>query len=177
MKKLIIAAAIVCAAVISHAAAVGWTCMGATDYKGGNYSIFVIGQNGVSGTDQIKAIVAAGGLEAASSYAFDTDVVNASSGVASKASATSGKSITYSGSGTDTYQAFIFVQDAAGKNASFTSVASITMTNDSTGKTFGFASQTVNFSSNNFTVNTPEPTSGMLLLLGMAGLALKRKRA
>ena len=47
MKKLIIAAAIVCAATISQAAAVGWTCMNAADFKGGDYSFFVIGKNGI----------------------------------------------------------------------------------------------------------------------------------
>ena len=173
MKKLIIAAAIVCAATISQAAAVGWTCMGTSAFSGGDYDIFVIGKNGVTGVDQIKAIVAAGGLEAASAYAFDTGSVSTT---ASKAATQSGKSITYSGSGTDSYSAFIFVQDAKGENASFTSTASITMGDDSTSKTWGFANQATNLANNKFAV-APEPTSGLLLLLGVAGLALKRRRA
>ena len=180
MKKLIIAAAIVCAAAVSQAAAVGWNCAGATDFKGGDYSIFVLGMNGVKSdssqaTAQIKAIVEAGGLEAASAYAFGGDVVN-SSGAATKASGSSGKTITYSGSGTDTYSAFIFVQDADGEKASFTDVKSITMDNNSTGKTFQFQSQSTAFTANKFDV-APEPTSGLLLLIGVAGLALRRRRA
>ena len=173
MKKLIIAAAIVCAATISQAAAVGWTCLGTSAFSGGDYDIFVIGKNGVTSVDQIKTIVAASGLEAASAYAFDTGSVGST---ASKTSSASGKSITYSGSGVDTYSAFIFVQDAKGENASFTSTASITMDNDSTGKTWGFANQATTLTANKFAV-APEPTSGLLLLLGVAGLALKRRRA
>ena len=39
MKKLIIAAAIVCVATISQAAAVGWTCMNVnSSVRGGAYS-------------------------------------------------------------------------------------------------------------------------------------------
>lgn len=37
-------------------------------------------------------------------------------------------------------------------------------------------SETDQLTQNGYTVNVPEPTSGLLLLLGVAGLALKRKR-
>ena len=176
MKKLIIAAAIVCAATISQAAAVGWTCMNATDFKGGDYSFFVIGKNGVTGIDQIKAIVEAGDLSAADSYAYFKGGAVSAAGVASRANTVTPKvDIAYSGSGTDTYQAFIFVQDAAGEKASYTDIKSIEMDNDSSGKTFAFGNQAAAFSSNKFDV-APEPTSGLLLLVGVAGLALRRRR-
>lgn len=176
MRKLIIVAAIAFTATVSHAAAVCWNCMNAADFKGGNYSIFVIGINEVTSAAQIKELVAAGGLSSVSSYAFDKGEVS-TSGTATKSNTTSGKEITYSGSGTDTYTAFIFVQNATGDKASFSANASITMENNSTSKTFAFNNQGTAFSSNSFTVNVPEPTSGLLLLLGMAGLTLKRKRA
>ena len=172
MRKLIIAAAIVCAAAISQAAAVGWSAAGATGYS--TYDMFVIGKNGVTGVDQMKAIVAAGGLDAASEYAFAEGTLK--NGAAVQAANTSPYSITYSGSGTDNYTAFIFVEDAAGEQASHTSTFDFAIANNDTPKTLTFGNQASNYTANSFAV-APEPTSGLLLLLGVAGLALRRRRA
>ena len=182
MKKLIIAAAIVCAAVVSQAAAVGWSSMGASgDFKGGDYSVFVLGMNGVKAdasqaAAQIKAIVEAGGLSAADSYAFYTGGEVASNGAATLGTDKSGKTITYSGSGTDTYTAFLVLEDVNGAYATYSGTKNIELTNDSTPKTWTFSNQATNYTNNKFAV-APEPTSGLLLLLGVAGLALKRRRA
>ena len=175
MKKLIIAAAIVCAATISQAAAVGWTAMNAaTDFRGGDYSVFVIGLNGVTSANQIQAIVAAGGLDSAASYAFFAGGDVASNGAASKGPAVNPiKEITYSGSGTDTYNAFIVMQNADGNKGAYTANASISLANNTDGKTFLFG----NIAGATTFAVAPEPTSGLLLLLGVAGLALRRRRA
>ena len=109
------------------------------------------------------------------SYAFGGGTF-ASTGSAIVTAANSGKSITYSGSGTDVYEAFAILWKADNSAASYTATKSISMANDSTGKTFTFGNQSANLASNQFAV-VPEPTSGLLLLLGMAGLALKRKVA
>ena len=175
MKKLIIVAAIVCAATISQAAAIGWSCTAAS-WKNCDYSVFVIGQKDVTSVAQIKAIVEAGGLSAADSYAFASGLTAASNGAASVAPDASGKSITYSGSGTDAYTMFLVFEDAKGENASYTATKPLELTNDSTGKTVAFSNQNTNLNNNKFAV-APEPTSGLLLLLGVAGLALKRRRA
>ena len=175
MKKLLILAAIGLVAGVSQAAAVGWTVAGASVYANGAYDIFVIGKNGVTGASQIAALVEAG--TSVSSYAFYEGGTVNGSGTAMLTAAASGKSITYSGSGTDTYQAFAVLWTKDGDKASYTSVASITMDNDATSKTFGFGNQSTNLANNQFTVSVPEPTSGLMLLLGVAGLALKRKRA
>jgi len=178
MKKLLTFAAIVMIAATTRAAAIGWSIMGASAYANGAYNVFVVGINGVTDASQIAALVAAGtGVD---SYAFYSGGTVNASGMASLAATASGKSITYSGSGTDTYQAFAILWTADGKEASYTSNASISLANDSTSKTIAFGNQSSNLSANKFNVSTspvPEPTSGLLMLLGMAGLALKRKRA
>lgn len=173
MKKLMILAAAVMLASITHAAAVGWSIAGASAYAGGSYSVFVIGLNGVTDVNQMVALVSAG--TAVDSYAFGGGTV-AANGSATLTAANSGKTITYSGSGTDTYEAFAILWTADNSAASYTVNKSITMNNDSTSKTFGFGNQSTSLASNQFAV-VPEPTSGLLLLLGMAGLALKRKVA
>jgi len=180
MKKLLTLAAVVMTAAITHAAAVGWTLMGTSAYSGGTYDLFVIGLNGVTGVDQITAMVAA--ATDVSSYAFANGTVAAA---ASSAATSSGKSITYSGSGTDTYSAFAVLWNSEGTEASYTSTASISLANDSNAKTFLFGNQATNLSNNKFSVGggsgggepVPEPTSGLLMLIGAAGLALRRKRA
>ena len=177
MKKLLTATAIVMVAAATHAAAVGWTIMGANAYAGGTYDVFVIGQNGVTSASQIAALVEAG--KSVESYALYTGGSVAANGMIQALAANTGATLTYNEGGTtaeNTYQAFAVLWDKDGKTASYTGLASTTLANNTTSKTFAFANQSSNLSNNSFTV-APEPTSGLLLLLGMAGLALKRKRA
>ena len=180
MKKLMILAAVVMAVVAANAAAVGWTIAGGTNYKGGGYDVFIIGMNGVESASQIAGILATSGdVTSLDSYAFYKGGTVNNSGAATLAATASGVSITYKEGGSaaeNTYQAFAILWDAEVENATYTSVVSTTLANNSTSKTFTFGNQASNFAANSFSV-APEPTSGLLLLLGVAGLALRRKRA
>ena len=177
MKKIMTLAGAILIATVTNAAAVGWNLAGATAYKGGSYDIFVVGMNGVSDSAQIAALVAAG--TSVDSYAFYTGGTIAANGSGTVTAANSGKSIAYNSTGTaaeNTYSAFAVIWTSDNTKASYTSTVSITLANDSTSKSFAFNNQSTNLSNNQFTV-APEPTSGVLMLLGLAGLALKRKRA
>ena len=176
MKKIMIAAVAVMLGIAANAAAVGWTCAGGKNYAGGDYGLYIIGMNGVESVAQSAGLAADG--KDISAYQFGGGTVG-STGAANVSVATSPYEITYKAGADDaanTYQAFVLMYSADGTVASYTSVASTTLYNNDAGKTFGFANQSANLAANQFEV-APEPTSGLLLLLGVADLALRRRRA
>ena len=184
MKKLIMTAAIVCAAAFTQAASVAWTNAGLANYKGDAYYMFVVGQKGVESISTVTSILDDG--KDFSSYVFGGGTVN-NSGAASQAVNSNSPTL-----GEGTYTAFMVLFDSSSAVAGVSkyavlgdglagytktvgpSTASITFLGGNLGtaagnanwKSFGSAGPAV-----------PEPTSGLLLLLGMAGLALKRKVA
>ena len=162
MKKLMIAAAIVCAAAFAQAASVSWT----TGYFNGSngqmaymnelsgytYSVMVEFSNGI--TDS--------GIETYGSFAGEP------SGFALN---------------TD-YMATIVVTETDGSGNVKTATATGIFTSgdsESFAKTIDFNTGD-GFKSGSFLAtaewqSVPEPTSGLLLLIGVAGLALRRRRA
>ncbi len=183
MKKLIIMAASVTLAAIAHAAAVGWTLSGASAYAGDAYQFFVIGQNGTESVSAITALLDAG--TSLDSYAFGSGTI-ANNGAGTMTAAASGQTL-----GSGSYEAFFVVFDSASPTAgssnyavvSGVSTLSKTVSDTSatvmftTGNQSTFLNNTSNWKSFGTSSSVPEPTSGLLMLLGMAGLALRRKRA
>ena len=171
MKKLMIMLAAVATAVVCNAAAVNWA-------SGAVYKTDGVTKVGKGATDYLVTInffTDAAGTEAVTG--LTGDLTASTSGTGSK----------YSGvvdgftANKDYYAQIVITTagyEAKSEIAKFTSQATgDTSLNFSDGS--GFASGFTGFSTANAGAwqAVPEPTSGLLLLLGVAGLALKRKRA
>lgn len=187
MKKLMIIATIVCAAVASQAASFNWKTAAAnqvyvagstTDKYSGTAYIFN------AGTTTQEAVFAAllAGTDISTLGALDSSAVSAGA-VAMKTSASDLIAIDVA-AGT-TVNAFFAIVDTdtfyISGNASGAAVETGYTTLSFKEKT---ASQMAAHDSSSgyagagwYTAAVPEPTSGLLLLLGIAGLALKRKQA
>ena len=179
MKKLVVFAACAMLAAVTQAAAVGWNLAGATAYANDSYQFFIIGQNGATSIATITALLDAG--TDTSSYAFGSGTV-AGNGAAGVAATSSGKSID-----AGTYTAFYVIFDSAtpasgsANYAVVSGAATLTKTVAATTAQVlfaaGNASTILNDSSNWKSFGpTPEPTSGLLLLVGAGMLALRRKQ-
>ena len=192
MKKLMIAAAIVCAAAFANAASIMWNVSGVTDAPGAkegvageNYYVYTFltsdssGQNTVLTLDAVLAAYAAkqypeAVLEGLSYTSVMTD------GTAAETLA--GLDVTGAKAEapiTMTAMAVIFdswnpdpdVTDApVMANYQVVDLGELTFKMDDNLSAYGTASAD-NWKS------VPEPTSGLLLLIGVAGLALRRRRA
>ena len=172
MKKLMIAAAIVCAAAMSQAASVDWNYADySEDSDQANFTVYCIAgalQSAWDSVDAVKEAAMPGG----------TAVV------------IEGKRSTETGDQTAASQAltkesgYFFVvvndtEDKFGVMAGDNFYVYDPEAQQTSPGTFSFdgVATTSSFGGGPGPSPVPEPTSGLLLLLGVAGLALKRKRA
>ena len=165
MKKVIMSIAVACSAIVINAATVTWQCTGnflpgsTTERLNGAIAYLFIGDS----TDGIAESILAGTFTGAGALA---DATTKSTGAVTKAGIGN-----YSSQDVSLYMVLF---DAA------------TITDATHFKVSGVITQTFGTSGNktyNFTTDIaakewqaiPEPTSAMLLVLGIAALALKRK--
>ena len=181
MKKLMIAAAIVCAAAMSQAASISWSAStvnyvtkdGVVQTSAtadvGNFVLVYLG-NGTADWDNAKVVGEAGTVQygttksgvafarAGGKYAWDFTAGTQSNG--------------------DIFG--VMFKDGEGNLSKLVTVggAEITETFTISGMTQDTYSGSYTFATSDYTVaSVPEPTSALMLLLGVAGLALRRHRA
>lgn len=182
MKKLLMAAAVVCAVASVHAAAIDWTASKVYDAVQTAAQGKNVAANGWLGYvimaadySTVTADLLAGKTDSLVSKHVGP-VKNTTNKGAFNASEASGNVA----SGEQSFYLIVLNSATVDGATSYASSAMVTTAIDaSLDTTIAFQSMenaTKNVSSWT-AVGAPEPTSGLLLLLGVAGLALKRKRA
>ena len=179
MKKLIIAAAMVCAAAFSQAATVNWAISNVKADGGGaasaGWAVMAFYTEVGAGSSAIVDAIAAG---TASTLAFETTTLTASFGTGRVAAHDyTVTAITDTSKNYDTYFVVFNNSDAAAADK----FAMVSDPNKAYSGMDGKYTASGNFSGATWTdvpaPVIPEPTTGLLVLLGVAGLALRRRRA
>ena len=189
MKKLMIALAVVAMGVAANAASYTWSTTGRLyDGSGNTGSDYYV--KGATAYLMFTSVVAQDALV----ESYLSDAAAAQSTVTSKkiGSATVNDEGRISSSAsydtTAQHDAYIVIFNGDKMYVSATAVASYDALNPTDVKDIAFGAQTsvskatfadttTTYAGAGWYQSVPEPTSGLLLLLGMAGLALKRKRA
>ena len=176
MKKLLIAAAVVCAAVIAQAATVNWTISGVKANGGAEptagWAVMAFYTEVGAGSAAIESAIAS---KTAGTLAFESTTL----AVQLKKGKVTAHDATAAGI-TDTTKNydFYFVVFNNSNAASATEYAMVSDLNKEYSGLDGKFTAAGDFSGAAWTTAAvPEPTSGLLMLLGMAGLALRRRRA
>ena len=183
MKKLMLTAAIVCAAVMAQAAAVVWSAGTITDANGDTAGksqvagyLFAITADAYTSYSKMDAATLSQTIYADYKDSLGSAIVT---GESTKKGALTLEGIDAVAS-TPVYAAILYVDETLGAdpyymgNVSTTTWSGIgTPMVENLASTLGYSTGATAWA----TAAVPEPTSGLLLLLGMAGLALKRKRA
>ena len=200
MKKLMIAAAIVCAAAMSQAATVKWTAAnvyqkGSTTLKAGDtYSAYFVSVANMYAGDTLlakgysladaKTKLEAGDVSFLKDYGMTptTFAVYTTGTTAGQGKGSGGATVTESAPNSQSWSGYLVILDSTSIDGATYAYITDTVTK-TTGGTGGAAS--LSFSANTgtqtadnwYAVSVPEPTSGLLLLLGVGVMALRRRRA
>lgn len=184
MKKMIIVAAALTLSVVANASSVYWTCsnvfLGNETDKCGGIAYFVVTDTITSSALKALGSSGAGAITTAlgSSYNFTP-------GTAGSYVKTTANAVTTSALGIadeTSYTGYLVIFDGAtvAESTKFYTTAEVDFTTLSGENAYQlkFGSQkTGSVVAANWTAVVPEPTSGLLMLVGLAGLALRRRRA
>ena len=161
MKKLLILAAVIVAGVAANAASFKWT---AANIYASN------GTDKFSGTADLYAYLSTADI----STAVKVDSATVVSGIVKDGSTTGRTFSNDSLAGGNVYNFYFIIEDG---DKTFTSDAKVVSAQATLTSNITFGNmQTATQAAGNWQA-VPEPTSGLLMLLGMAGLALRRRRA
>ena len=182
MKKLILAAALACAAAFANAAAIDWkasavldpvaTAAAGKNTAGSGWLGYVIMAADYS---TVTSDLAAGKTDSLVSKHVGEVKQTSNKGAFAATTATGNVA-----SGSQDFYLIVLNSETLAGATGFAVSAKTTVEVDASLDTtvaFGSMADATHDASSWTTVAAPEPTSGLLLLLGVAGLALKRKRA
>lgn len=178
MKKIAIACAATIVAIASNAASFNWSTTGSiytptsstTAMSGFTAYLF-----NAATVDQSALVANLRNGDAITSQSFAASTVQTGAKVASTVvnADVSGSVTFYFAIVQDDY---VYISNAKSVAAQATATTALAFASQSSNSAKVFDSTTA-YSSAGWYQTVPEPTSGLLMLLGMAGLALKRKRA
>jgi len=190
MKKMMIALAAVAVGVAAHAATVDWSMTvtaSAVDYSASNYKVYLVD---AAKWDALSAVTADTFADNSIVYGQTSFASGTGKSATSKTYATLNKDGikgTYSTALADSVVAdggslnvYYVILDTSKTPSEYYASDKATLTGrlaTGTEVQTGFASVANSAVSWTATSAVPEPTSGLLMLLGIAGLALKRRRA
>ena len=188
MKKILIAAAIMISAAISQGATVSWTMTNVQQDGTGVSGVMYLFADSVVSRESVLALAGAGADAVNSFFATATSkatwTVEAGTGTMGTgyASKPTNESLGIADSTAYDFFAVVFNTSTITDESEFyvTALKENVMTaSGSSNKVIGFGNQATASAAEGAwnAVAVPEPTSGLLMLVGLAGLALRRRRA
>lgn len=173
MKKIMIMAAVVCAAMFANAASFNWKLQTGADYTGMN----VYAVSGTAATTVLSA------LQSTDSANWSAALSGAATAVVEGTNARAGATGLSTGIAASGNLVYVIVDGAIAEGNKFWVVNdySIPAANvfepPATGTLATIKTADQGFAGSGTFTAVPEPTSGLLMLVGLAGLALRRRRA